>query len=134
MTTIQADRATCENVGIKVVAKDGADAEAIALAASRNATIGKYLADFAAPIRDGDGGVLGKASCFKCGAKLDGLLGTFTWDICHGEGFCGKCLWPGRALHYIKDADGKKLFDRPLRFILQYHPENVTDAKEDDDE
>lgn len=70
-------------------------------------------------------------TCPKCNAKLGGLLGSFAWGLCHGEGVCtgglkGSCGWPCRAYHRPKDADGKEIFNGPVCAILAYHPEFVT--------
>lgn len=29
----------------------------------------------------------------------------FTWGVVHGAGFCGRCSWPGRLYHFIRDPD-----------------------------
>jgi hypothetical protein len=68
--------------------------------------------------------------CICCGEQLTGgkdilnFLGTFTWDIAHGEGYCGKCHYPARAIHRI---DGVGTLSG---FILQYHPSQLKCAAE----
>lgn len=62
--------------------------------------------------------------CLCCGASLGGLFGKFEYGLAHGEGRCSNCGYPCRAIHYIKDEDGKTL----IRFetILQYHPSGLS--------
>lgn len=61
--------------------------------------------------------------CIRCGTPLGGMCGSFTWGICNGEGFCGHCKYPVRAIHRIFEKDGDQ---EPLatlsNVILQYHP------------
>jgi hypothetical protein len=85
--------------------------------------INKYLNEFAST----DG------KCPKCGAKLGGLLGSFTWGLAHGEGICtggfgDKCGWPCRAYHRPLDENGKEIFDGAIRHVLAYHPEFVSEV------
>lgn len=79
--------------------------------------INEYLGHFFAPT----------GGCVLCGAQLGGLMGTFTWLITHGEGQCGKCQWPARAIHYIKDTDDTEIFTTAPRWILQYRPSFLND-------
>lgn len=37
--------------------------------------------------------------CVECGARLGGLLGSFSWGIAYGEGFCSRCGFPYRLYH-----------------------------------
>lgn len=107
----QADlpRATTETIGFKVTIDDDAgdrpsmEAEAAKLLAAMNA----YLARFAAGF-----------DCPGCKNKLGGLLGTFTYGLAHGEGYCSHCSYPCRANHYPEDD---------LRFVLimPYHPSEL---------
>lgn len=112
---------TISDIGIEAVSEDGQPLVD---------HINEYLHQFAST-----GG-----KCPKCDAKLGGLLGSFTWGLCHGEGICtggfsGKCGWPCRALHRIKNLEGEEIFDRSLQPILPYHPEFVTQEPiEEDDE
>lgn len=70
--------------------------------------IEEYLEPFEAPRTvEGEGNMLTGSLLCDCGAALDGYLGSFTYDICHGEGHCTKCDRPIRANHYIK-GDGEK--------------------------
>lgn len=85
-----------------------------------------YFARFAKP-EWGDTPSVG-CKCIKCGNYLSGFLGTFTWGLCHGEGFCSSCKWPARAYHFIKDRHGEDL--ATIRgVILQYHPDEVEERK-----
>jgi len=77
----------------------------------------EYLSIFAAPEKDG--------KCLHCDTVLDGMLGSFTWGLCSGEGKCSNCGWPARAHHNPENNEGP-LFERHLEVILQYHPDNVT--------
>jgi len=115
-------RMTMEDIGLSITAKDEADkeeAESIAKA------VNDYLSIFAAT----DG------KCPKCGSTLGGILGSFTWGIAHGEGFCtggfhGSCGWPCRAIHDIRDEKGS-IFTSPMTNIFPYHPDEVKErAKE----
>lgn len=100
---------TITDIGIEI---NGEDAPPLV------AAINKYLSVFAKPRHD-DGS--GDQSCLKCGAKLNGFLGSFTQGIIHGEGTCGECGWPCR-----------NIFNGPLEMILQYHPEHVTQDLDDE--
>ncbi len=118
--------ATHETVGLRVKEGVTPDEETIALLAA----VDSQLAIFAEPIRSRDDGakgfVFGNESCLCCGRSLGGMLGTFQWGMCHGEGTCTNCGWPARALHYIKDEKGEELCDGPINMILQYHPSRVS--------
>jgi hypothetical protein len=70
-----------------------------------------YLKAFLPPNKD--------RKCVNCGLTLGGLVGRFTYGICHGEGYCSECGYPGRANHYnFGPIDS-------LTFILQYHPDGL---------
>lgn len=79
----------------------------------------RYLHDFAG------------TTCPKCGSKLGGLMGSFTFGLAWGEGFCTggltgeKCGWPCRGYHVPKDEAGEKIFEQPLPIVLAYHPSVV---------
>lgn len=60
--------------------------------------------------------------CVCCGSSLGGILGTFTWGLAHGEGNCGRCGYPARAVHEIKDVASLR------GVILQYHPDDLSVA------
>ncbi len=110
-TTEEIKHCTIEDLGISITGQD---------APSLVDSIDQYLNEFAST-----GG-----KCPNCGSPLGGLLGSFTWGIVHGEGRCtggvyGKCGWPCRGLHYIKDSEGKEIFDRAVPVILAYHPKFV---------
>lgn len=72
-------------------------------------------------------------ACVRCGEVQGGSLidalfsggARFTWGLAHGEGFCEVCKYPGRALHY--DVGPIKA----LRIILQYHPDDLSERKDD---
>lgn len=124
-------KCTLDDVGIKLEPKADAPQEVIDECASLKQSIAEYLSDFASPVKresNGTGFVFGKNNCIACGEPLGGMLGHFKWGLCHGEGFCS-CGYPGRALHYIKDSDGKEIFDGPLSFILQYHPSALSESQ-----
>lgn len=66
----------------------------------------EYFAQFDAPRRRPTPGgmMLGNLLC-SCGAGLDGLMGSATWAIVHGEMFCAVCKRPGRAHHNVKEHE-----------------------------
>ena len=114
MTTIaelqaaEMPHATAENMGMSISVSDdvpedqreSAEAEkAVALA-----DLDEYLAAF-----------LPGEKCPKCDSTFGGLLGSFTWGITHGSGFCSECRYPVRVYHKTKKG---WTFER----ILAYHP------------
>lgn len=108
---------TIEDLGIEIT---GSDAPPLV------AAVNKYLSIFAKPVRRKvASSILGGVDCFRCGVPLDGMLGSFTWGIVHGEGVCGKCGWPCRAYHSPTDEDGDEIFDGAIALVLQYHPDQV---------
>ena len=41
--------------------------------------------------------------CPVCGTEVMGLFGSFSWDLCHGEGYCSNCKKAHfRYYHYIQ--------------------------------
>ena len=49
---------------------------------------------------------------------MDHLIGSFTWGIAHGDGFCGRCKWPIRLYHFVKlDGPEKKRLVYPLAYV-----------------
>lgn len=104
---------SCANLGIKIHPNDESDVEAVATASRLTATLDEYFADFA----------FTNGKCPACGETLGGLLGSFRWGICHGEGHC-RCDWPCRGAHYPKDGDGE-IFDSRLSCVLPYHPKHI---------
>lgn len=109
--------ATCETVGITITGKAD-DAEKVA---ALRATLDAYFANFCAP-RETDDELDKKAmKCVCCDRGLAGLFGTFTWGICHGEGFCGHCGHLGRGHHEIMDEGGECVATL-ANYVLQYHP------------
>lgn len=90
--------------------------------------IDEYFSHFIPPDKNGN--------CICCGARqgssgniVDSLLNwpRFKWGLAHGEGFCDKCGYPGRAKHYI---DAKLI----ATFILQYHPKELAFPEPDQQE
>jgi hypothetical protein len=81
------------------------------------AAISEYLSQFVKPDRDG--------KCYKCEQRLMGFIGTFTWGLAHGEGFCSQCKTPGRAYHVIKDPRDASQSIVTFQLVLQYHPRVV---------
>jgi hypothetical protein len=63
-----------------------------------------------------------KGRCVNCDHQLTGHIfgGTFTWGLAHGEGYCGLCKYPARAIHVIKDLGTLS------HFVLQYHPDGLS--------
>jgi len=115
--TIQAEFCTMSDIGLKIT---GEDAQPIA------DQLNEYLKVFAKPVRVGEGNAIqGSSVCIKCGKPTGGFLGTFTWGMTHGEGYCGNCNWPARGYHRPKDENGEEIFEGPLEYVLQYHPDNV---------
>jgi hypothetical protein len=58
-----------------------------------------------------------RANCVCCDSPLASLFGgSFTWGLAHGEGFCGMCSYPCRAVHRIAGVGTLR------NYILQYHP------------
>lgn len=74
------------------------------------AEINDYLKIFAPP-----------GNCPSCNSKLGGLMGSFSWGLCHGEGQCS-CGWPCRGYHRPKNKDGEEIFTTALPVALPYHP------------
>ena len=80
-------------------------------AAKLIAEVDKYLTAFLPYSND----------CVCCGTKLCGLMvGTFTWGLANGEGFCGRCKYPARAIHRVGDIGTLS------NFVLQYHPDGLS--------
>ena len=95
--------ATCELIGLDVVpTHDTEECKQIAAAFIKQADA--YLATFTPG-----------PNCPRCGAQLDGLLGTFTWGFANGEGFCGRCNYPVRGIH-------RGPFEA-ISVALPYHPD-----------
>lgn len=83
--------------------------------AELRATFDDYSKEFLPP----------REKCIGCDRTLAGFVGTFTWGLQHGEGTCGNCRYPARAVHFAKNTGGLT-FQR----ILQYHPDALTAAPE----
>ena len=60
-----------------------------------------------------------KPHCLKCKTEL---FYSFRWGIVHGEGVCGKCGWPTRLYHFVKQPDGTEV---RIAQLLQYHPSGI---------
>lgn len=100
--------ATCASIGI--IPKPDADPIEVA---KQVALVNEYLKAFLPPSDEG--------RCVRCDTEQGGLVadltGTgFQFGMVHGEGECGTCGYPGRAVHKI---DGIGTISG---FILQYHP------------
>ena len=94
--------------------------------------IESYLDNFAEPSGKSGGGFVFGNKCLSCDSPLTGMLGTFRWDLCWGEFRCGKCGWPGRAHHSIKDESGEVVGFNNV--ALQYHPDYVETKPVDDED
>lgn len=113
----------CTSVDLGTIThKEGATPEERALGDARIAELNKYMDAFT-PMVDGKciccGGVQGvnpKDPASMIRTMMSGV--QFVYGLAHGEGYCSKCGWPGRANHYIGDW---------CRFniIMQYHPESL---------
>jgi hypothetical protein len=57
--------------------------------------------------------------CCLCGRRLGSWAGTFTWGIARGEGYCGECGYPARAIHKVEHIGTLS------GVILQYHPDEL---------
>ena len=80
----------------------------------------EYLEPFELPVaQEGEGNILTGSLLCDCGAPLDGFVGSFKYDIIHGEGYCQRCERPIRANHYIKDDDGKDLVSFQLLLLYR---------------
>jgi len=112
-------RCTIDEIGLEIT---GEDAPPIIK------QINKYLHAFASPIKKpGEPGMMtGSKLCIGCGLQLDGVLGTFTWGITNGAGFCSNCGWPCHAYHRPKDSEGERIFTSDLQVVLQYHPGEIS--------
>ncbi|ACL58712.1 hypothetical protein [Methylobacterium nodulans] len=87
-----------------------------------------YLSAFAAPVRRD-----GEMRCLCCDEPINGLRAALgigvacRWALTHGEAACSGCGWPARGMHYVTDADGRKV--ATLRNVfLAYHPDQVVRA------
>lgn len=71
-----------------------------------------------------------KGKCINCNYQLTGQLfgGAFEWGLAHGEGHCGVCGYPARAIHRIEGVGTLS------NYVLQYHPDGLDfDKKEKSD-
>lgn len=109
---------------VRVKAPDDSPSDVLAARDSVNAALDSYFAQFVAP----ENGI-----CVNCHRVLDGLLGSFQWGLVNGEGSCGQCGYPARALHDPKDEQGS-IFERRLQLILQYHPDDLDPIPTPEDE
>lgn len=112
------ERATCAKLGFRIEHKtDPAKGEEAMHKAN------EYFQHFAAP---------NSGKCIMCGEEHNSaaavIMGTgFRWGAVHGEGYCGTCGYPARAIHEI---DGVGTISG---LILQYHPSEV-EKREPDEE
>lgn len=122
MMAAELPRCTPKSLGVDftVRAEHAADPEAERARADALSRLGEYLSAFA----DHDG-------CVCCGAVLGGnerniiaaFIGTFEWALAYGEGRCGRCGYPARAIHRVDLGDAGEL---ELPRILQYHPSTLS--------
>ena len=73
--------------------------------------VDKQVQQFAAPSQ----------LCIGCDRHVAGFMGTFTWGLASGEGFCGACGYPMRGQHYAPKGGPGLTF----RAVLQYHPDEL---------
>ena len=106
--------------------RDGEEAKAEIYEAAN-----RYLSKFAAT-EPADGNFLASGPRCPCGSHLGGFLGTFTWGIVHGEGFCSLCKHPARGVHYIANAEGEEILQ--LTIPLPYARAALHGEGEPDDE
>lgn len=111
--------------------------DARAEAAEHLRLLDSYLRIFVTPQKrdDGGSGFMFGNQCICCGHAIRGMLGSFTYGIAHGEGRCRACGYPARVCHYPKDDKGENVFEGGIQnLILQYHPDEVTEDRDDSDE
>jgi len=113
--------ASCEMVGINI---KGPSSEG----ETTRRALDAYLANFCAP-ETKDQVIENPLVCVCCGHSLTGIFGTFTWGICHGEGYCGHCNYPARGFHDVKDEAGEGVA-RLSNVVLQYHPDVLEENPE----
>lgn len=123
-TTKQKDcpKATGQLTGVRIVARDDADSDAHTEADNLNTAIDAYMSSFT---------MLPDNKCPGCERRLGGLLGSFQWGLCWGEGRCSNCGWPCRGYHSPKDDEGQEIFTSPLALLLPYHPECVAERSQE---
>lgn len=83
----------------------------------------KYFAHFDAPRIEGTSNIMMSAAKCSCGRPLGGFIGSFTWGIVHGEGFCSNCKRPARAVHRIPDHRDGEVIATLSPVILLYRLE-----------
>lgn len=103
------------------IATPAADATADQVAGDM-AKLDEYCAHFAA-LGERDP-AWGSRTCLCCGAPLSGLVGRFRWGLAHGEGECGACGYPARAIHRIEGIGTLSTV------VFQYHPDELSFASE----
>lgn len=101
---------SCSTLGIIIRVKDDTPDPSVAEQNRKElmAELDAYLSDFVA----GD-------KCPGCNWSLGGFLGSFTWGIEHGEGFCSNCQYPCRGHHNI----GRTQLNNT---VLAFHPSVLT--------
>ena len=76
--------------------------------------------------------ITGGVDCIGCGRHLNGFLGTFTWGIAYGHGFCSSCGYPYVAIHRILDDDKEPIL-QINNMLLAVHPRLVKEKMSDND-
>jgi len=99
------ETATPESIGIVVGEQNAATTKALE-------SLNAYLKAF-----------ISQTNCPGCDSPIGGILGSFRWGICSGEGYCNQCGYLMRAVHKIKD------FGTISNLILPYHPD-ILEEKE----
>jgi hypothetical protein len=118
------EHCTAADIGIRIT---GEDAQPVIDA------LDEYLKVFAKPTTEGEANILfGNHKCLNCDKVLNGAMGSFQWGLCNGEGNCSGCGHPARAHHRPTDTEGE-IFNGPLEYVLQYHPDFVTRTDDIDD-
>jgi hypothetical protein len=107
--------ATAETIGIHITSETNLSAAEVA-----TSKLNVYLQSFLPVDLDG--------KCVMCGAVQGGLtaqlMGTgFNFGMVNGEGTCGTCGYPGRAVHKVPGVGTIE------NLILQYHPSMLADQE-----
>lgn len=107
MVTLPRLRCSAADVGIEF--KDDAPPEL-------REALDEYFGAFLKPERS----AVGSGLLCVCGERITApLIGSFTWGLSHGEGFCGECGRPARAYHRPRDRHGEIL---SMSIVLVYLP------------
>lgn len=76
--------------------------------------------------------ITGTYDCICCGARLNGFIGSFTYGIRHGEGYCDICNYPHRAIHHIYTDEDHEEQIGSLQIVLPHHPSQLTFKDEEE--